>query len=232
MRVAASALLLTLALALVACGSDTSEPRSVVPSDNAPAPATTQQTAPPGSSSSPATTAATSPSTTTAQPEPRTTPQRRPAQPRARTQTQTAQPDPAPAPRSATTPQPEPEPVGTPVDELAVLTLVERRSPIHYFQQGTVTGTFDGTMALEARVVARGVVVYFTATVEGGTITGKGLAIPTVGDSPTAELHGTAKITGGTGRFASIRGRRLTVGGKVRLDASRGRVRLTGTVTF
>jgi hypothetical protein len=223
-------LLLTVAIAFGACGSDTSEPRSVVPSDNAPAAATTQQTVPAAGSPPPAATTATTPPTTATQPAPRTTP-RRPAH----TRTQTTQPDPAPTPTTATTPhepEPEPEPAGTPVDEFAVLTLVERRSAAHYFQQGTVTGTFDGTMALEARVRNRGVVVYFTATVEGGTISGKGVAIPTIGDSPIMQLRGTAKITGGTGRFASIRGRRLTVAGTARLDATRARVRLTGTVFY
>ena len=225
-------------LALTACGGDTTNTQAVAPTGTAPVPATIpQQTASAPGSAPPAATTATPPSTTIAQPEPRTTPQRRPARTRAHRPTQTqataTQPTPAPSPSPATAPQePEPQPAAMPIEELAVLTLVERRGPTHYFQRGTLTGTFDGTIVLEARVVARGVVVYFTATVDGGTITGKGVAIPTIGGSATARLDGTAKVTGGTGRFASIRGRRLVVSGTTRLDASRARVRLTGTVTL
>jgi len=110
--------------------------------------------------------------------------------------------------------------------------LVSRASPREYSQEGTVTGTFDGTMTLEATITNRGVVVEFVAAVEGGTIVGKGIARPVITGSPLAELQGRMAITGGTGRFADIRGRGLTIGGKARLDGTYARVRLAGTVTY
>ena len=145
-----------------------------------------------------------------------------------------ATPEPSSAPPATTpaasAPAADPQPAGTPIDELAVVALVRRASPVHYYQQGTVTGTFDGTMALEAIITSRGVVVHFTATVASGTIAGRGLATPVIGVSPWSELRGSAVILRGTGRYAGIHGRRLTVGGHAKLDGSRARVRLTGTV--
>jgi hypothetical protein len=225
----AGGVLLTLALALAACGGGTTGPDRAASPDTPPA--TTGAPAPAAAPAQAGSPAVTTPPTSAPSGEPRTTARPRPAAAtRPRTQTQagtTTQSQPAPAPTSA----PE-EPAGTPIDELAVLTLVERRGRTHYFQAGTVTGTYDGTMQAEARVVAAGVRVHFTATVEGGTIVGTALAIPVIAGSPTAKLDGTATITGGTGKFASIRGRGLRVSGKARLDASRSRMRLTGTVTF
>lgn len=220
--------LLALTVALSACGGGTTGPPvAAAPQTQATTPgadpAVTQTQ--PTSTSPPAK----SPSATTPQ-APARRPARRHRSAGTRTQTQPApQTEPAPTPRKAA---PAPEPAGVPLDEFADLRLTDKPSPTHYFQAGTVTGTFDGTMQLEARVVPKGVAVQFTATVAGGTITGKGLAIPVIGDSPMADLNGTAEITGGTGRFASIQGRGLTVTGKAKLDGSHARVRLTGTVTF
>ena len=45
-------------------------------------------------------------------------------------------------------------------------------------------------------------------------------------------LRGTAIVTGGTGRFAGIHGRRLKVTGRAKPDASHARVRLAGTVEY
>jgi hypothetical protein len=145
----------------------------------------------------------------------------------------------SPAP-TATTPtteqpaaaEPAPQPLGSPLDETAELTLVERISPAHYIQQGTVTGTYDGTMEVEARITSKGVLVSFTATLPGGTISGRGVAIAILDSVTWPALRGTAAVTGGTGRFANIRGRRLRVTGRAKPDASRARVRLAGTVTY
>jgi hypothetical protein len=148
--------------------------------------------------------------------------------------------EPAPAP-AATTPRtteqhaasaPDPEPAGSPLDETAELTLVNRVSPAHYFQQGTVTGTYDGTMAVEARITSKGVIVRFTATLPGGTISGRGVAVAILDSATWPSLRGTAAVTGGTGRFAGIHGRRLRVSGRARPDASKARVRLAGTVSY
>lgn len=229
-------LLLALTLALAACGGDTTTPQAAAPTGT-PAPASTPAVDPAGAPP-PATTtpAATTPPATTAQPSSTTTQSRRTGRRHRRTRTATtttpqAQPDPAPTP--APEPQPPAKPAGTPIEEVADLVLVNRAGPTHYFQQGTVVGTYNGTMELEAKVVPKGVRVHFTATVEGGTIEGKGLAIPIIdGSNPTARINGTARILGGTGRFASAHGRRLAVTGTVRLDASRAHVRLAGTVFF
>lgn len=141
----------------------------------------------------------------------------------------------APATTTPTTEQPAaaaPDPAGSLLDETAHLTLVNRVSPAHYFQQGTVTGTYDGTMEVEARITSKGVIVRFTATLPGGTITGKGVAVAILDSLRWPGLRGTARVTGGTGRFAGIHGRRLKVTGRARPDASKAHVRLAGTVTY
>ena len=127
---------------------------------------------------------------------------------------------------------PDPEPAGSPLDETAELTLVDRASPAHYFQQGTVTGTYDGTMEAETRITSKGVLVSFTATLPGGTISGRAIAVAILDSTTWPSLRGTAAVTGGTGRFADVRGRRLKVTGRARPDASKARVRLAGTVTY
>jgi hypothetical protein len=147
-------------------------------------------------------------------------------------------PAPAPTATTPTTPEqpaaatPDPQPAGSPLDETADLTLVNRVTPAHYFQQGTVTGTYEGTMEVEARITSKGVIVSFTATLPGGTITGRGVAIAILDSVTWPALHGTAAVTGGTGRFAGIHGRRLKVTGRAKPDASKARVRLAGTVTY
>jgi len=147
------------------------------------------------------------------------------------------EPAPAPAATTRTTEQlaaaaPDPEPAGSLLDETAQLTLVNRVSPAHYFQQGTVTGTYDGTMEVEARITSKGVIVRFTATLPGGTISGRGIAVAILDSLRWPGLRGTAAVTGGTGRFAGIHGRRLRVTGRARPDASKARVRLAGTVSY
>jgi guanyl-specific ribonuclease Sa len=142
---------------------------------------------------------------------------------------------PAPAATAPTTAQPAPDSpprVGSPLDETAHLTLVDRVSPAHYFQQGTVTGTYDGTMQVEARITSKGVIVSFTATLPGGTISGRGVAVAILDSIRWPGLRGTAAVTGGTGRFAGIHGRRLQVSGRAKPDASKAHVRLAGTVTY
>ncbi|HEU4701188.1 MAG TPA: hypothetical protein VFS37_01810 [Conexibacter sp.] len=117
------------------------------------------------------------------------------------------------------------------LDERARLVLTRRVSPSHYFQQGTVTGTYDGTMEVEARITSKGVLVSFTATLPGGTISGRGVAVAILDSTTWPGLRGSARVTGGTGRFAGIEGRRLRVTGRAKPDASRARVRLAGTVS-
>lgn len=148
------------------------------------------------------------------------------------TTTPPAQAPPAGTPPARSEPKPKPKPAGTAIDETAHVTLVSSPHPGQYTQHGTVTGTFGGVMALEAKITDRGVAVRFTATLDGGTVAGTGLAIPQIGDSPLATLHGTAAITGGTGRFAGAHAHGLQVSGKAAMDGSRATVRMVGTVAF
>lgn len=127
---------------------------------------------------------------------------------------------------------PAPQPAVSTLDERANLVLTRRVSPSHYFQQGTVVGTYDGTIEVEARITSKGVLVRFTATVPGGTISGRGVAVAILDSTTWPSLRGTAKVTGGTGRFAGIQGRRLSLTGRAKPDASRAHVRLAGTVGY
>jgi len=146
----------------------------------------------------------------------------------------------APPAATSTTASPEPaaseptpsEPAARTIDERADLLLTRRVSPSHYFQQGTVTGTYDGTMEIEARITSRGVLVRFVATLPGGTISGRGVAVAILDSTTWPALRGTAIVTGGSGRFAGIHGRRLRVTGRAKPDASHARVRLAGTVSL
>jgi hypothetical protein len=150
---------------------------------------------------------------------------------------QTAPPaSPAPRPHPA---RPRPAthrqgPIAHPINETAQLVLVSSPAPGRYEQQGTVTGTFNGTMTLNAHITDAGIVVDFTADVTGGIVTGHGLAIPTIDSrSPVATLNGTASITGGTGTFAHVKSSKLTVRGTAVLPSgSKATVHLTGTVTY
>jgi len=236
--IASGALVLALTAALAGCGGGTTGPPVVA--------TTAAQAAP---AAQPATTASapTVARATTTTPAPRTTV---PAPPAARTTTQravgsgaatvpatttpaTSASKPAGAPAAAApAPRPAPKPAGTPIDELADLTLTSRAGPAHYFQQGTVTGTYAGTMAVEARITSQGVLVRFTATLPGGTIVGHALAVAILDSATWPGLRGSGVITGGTGRFAGIHARGLTVTGRAKPDASRARVRLAGTASY
>ncbi|HEV7772083.1 MAG TPA: hypothetical protein VGO48_02205 [Conexibacter sp.] len=248
------ALLLALALVLAACGGGSTAGPVAATTDATTSPATTATALP-----QPATPPATQTATRSAPaPVPTTTPQaiEGPAQPSGGASAPGAaeqdsssasspgssaaasdEPTPAPAATTPTTEQPaaaapNPEPAESLLDETAQLTLVNRVSPAHYFQQGTVTGTYDGTMEVEARITSKGVIVRFTATLPGGTISGRGIAVAILDSVTWPGLRGTAAVTGGTGRFAGIHGRRLRVIGRARPDASKARVRLAGPVSY
>lgn len=133
------------------------------------------------------------------------------------------------ATRPATTPKPAADP-GRPIEETAQLTLESKASATEYTQRGTVTGTYDGEMALTAKITERGIAVRFTVTTPDGTVTGHGLAIVRITGAEMEPITGTASIDSGTGEFAGIHGTGLKVRGRVALDASRGVVHLTGTI--
>lgn len=223
---ASTALALALAATLAGCGGGTT---------GQPVAAMSRATAPPASQPAATAPARTVTGAATTPAAPRTTA----APPRAaRPTTQRASGSGA-VTKPATTeshaagvPAPPPKPAGSPIDELAELALTRRASPAHYFQQGTVTGTYAGTMAVEARITSQGVLVSFTATVPGGTIVGHVRAVAILDSATWPSLRGSGVITSGTGRFAGIHGRGLTVTGRAKPDASRARVHLVGTVAY
>jgi hypothetical protein len=189
---------------------------------SADAPATVATTQSPTVATTPQTT---SPTGTTPQTTPRTTttPATTTAPPATTPTTTAAQPP-------ATTAEPAPDP-GREIVETAQLVLEEKISAIEYRQRGTVTGTYDGTMALHAKI-GQYIFVRFTVTVPGGTVSGRARAtIEIAGESPYP-IRGTAAISGGTGRFEGVRGHGLEVDGRAAIDGTRGTVRLRGTVFF
>jgi len=234
--------LLALALVLAACGGGSTANPVAASTDATTATTATSPAAPPATTPTAAATAPSAARTT------RTAPPAVPATPHdpaapvdrprpsggasADSSTTTAD---EPAPQEAVRPTPTPTPARQPaesvLDERANLILTRRVSPSHYFQQGTVVGTHDGTMEVEARITSKGVLVSFTATLPGGTISGRGVAVAILDSTTWPSLRGRAIVTGGTGRFAGISGRRLKVIGRAKPDASRAHVRLVGTVS-
>jgi hypothetical protein len=118
------------------------------------------------------------------------------------------------------------------IDETANLTLARKISLTHYIQKGTATGTFPGTITLDAQLGSKGVVAKFTAQLPGGTVTGTALAMLQINGAKLDPINGTAQITGGTGRFAHAHATGLKVSGGAALDGSRSVLRLRGTGTY
>jgi hypothetical protein len=81
-------------------------------------------------------------------------------------------------------------------------------------QRGAVTGTpiGAGTIVMRDRLTGGGVRVAFTVSGVGGSVSGTGAATLHV-DGSTVQYHGTAELTGGTGRFSRVRAPNLTVTG-------------------
>ncbi|MFL5817123.1 MAG: hypothetical protein ACJ76L_05925 [Conexibacter sp.] len=228
--------LLALTLVFGACGGGTTANPIVVSTDatTATSPAAPPATTPTADATAPS---AARTATTASPPAPTTSPDLTapPARPRpsggATADSSTAAADElAPQEAPAPAPAPSPQPAKSLLDERASLILTRRLSPSHYFQQGTVVGTHDGTMEVEARITSKGVLVNFTATLPGGTISGRGVAVAILDSTTWPSLRGRAIVTGGTGRFAGIGGRKLKVIGRAKPDASRAHVRLVGTV--
>jgi hypothetical protein len=135
----------------------------------------------------------------------------------------------APATTTSTTPS------GTrtlKIDETAHLKRSRKISLTHYIQTGTATGTFAGTITLDAQLGAKGVVAKFTAQLPGGTVTGTALAQLNIAGQKLDPVAGTAQITGGTGRFAHAHATGLKVSGGAALDGSQSVLRLRGTGTY
>jgi hypothetical protein len=118
------------------------------------------------------------------------------------------------------------------IDETARLRLAKKISLTHYIQTGTASGTFAGTITLDAQLGAKGVVATFTAQVPGGTVTGNALAQLNIAGQKLDPVSGTAQITGGTGRFAHAHATGLKVSGGAALDGSQSVLRLRGTGSY
>lgn len=231
------ALLTALTLALSACGGGTTADPVAVTTDAATATPPAAQTTPPVTQP-PATTpsvAATAPpgartATTATPPDPVKRP--RPSGGTSTDSSAASANEPAPQEGTTTATTPASQPAESQLDERATLVLARRVSPSHYFQQGAVTGTYGGTMEVEARITSKGVLASFIATLPGGTISGHGVAVAVLDSTTWPSLRGRAIVTGGSGRFAGISGRRLNVTGRAKPDASRAHVRLVGTVSY
>jgi len=118
------------------------------------------------------------------------------------------------------------------IDETAHLKVSRKLSITHYIQTGTATGTFAGTITLDAQLGSKGIVAKFTAQLPGGTVTGTALAQLNIAGQKLDPVAGTAQITGGTGRFAHARATGLKVSGGAALDGSQSVLRLRGTGTY
>jgi hypothetical protein len=81
-------------------------------------------------------------------------------------------------------------------------------------QEGVVTGApiGNGTVVMRNRLTANGVVTSFTVRGSGGSVHGLANAALQVQGSGV-HYRGTARITGGTGRFSRVRPAHLTVTG-------------------
>jgi hypothetical protein len=134
---------------------------------------------------------------------------------------------------SATTPATTPQGTRTlTIDETAHLKLARKLSLTHYIQTGAATGTFAGTITLDAQLGAKGVVAKFTAQLPGGSVSGTALAQLNIAGQKLDPVAGTAQITGGTGRFAHAHATGLKVSGGAALDGSQSVLRLRGTGTY
>jgi hypothetical protein len=106
-----------------------------------------------------------------------------------------------------------------------------RRKGITYWQEGTVTGTLSGTIAVRVTIGGPGVISRFTVTLAGGTIRGRGEARVRP-DGSVVHYKGTATITGGTGKYADASGRNLSYSGTGASDASTATARLSGKLSY
>ena len=121
-------------------------------------------------------------------------------------------------------------PVPHQLSETANLQLVSKKG-VAFIQEGTVTGTYAGTMRLDAKLGGKGVEGTFTVQLKGGTLSGSaaaGLALA----GARANFKGTASITSGTGEFKNVQPAQLAFSGSVKSDASSSTVNLSGTLSW
>lgn len=83
-------------------------------------------------------------------------------------------------------------------------------SGTHLIEEGKVTGTLPGTMSAHVEVEAT-ISGVFTFHLHGGTISGRGTAVPH-GRGLQDSFSGTFAVTGGSGRYAHARGKAALYG--------------------
>ncbi|MHB1858867.1 MAG: hypothetical protein ACYCUM_01950 [Solirubrobacteraceae bacterium] len=98
-----------------------------------------------------------------------------------------------------------------------------------FYETGRATGTLPGWMRVHMRLGAKFTGEYAIET-RGGTIRGKGSAIPH-GSGAYESFAGTITVSGGTGRFRHAHGRARVYGTFDRVD-NQLKVQTTGTLHY
>lgn len=116
------------------------------------------------------------------------------------------------------------------VTETANLRLVSKKG-VAFVQEGTVTGTLNGTMRLDARLGGKGVEGTFVVTLPDGTLTGSASAALAL-KGAFADFKGTATISRGTGAYKKLQPAQVAFSGSVKADASSSTVKLNGAISW
>ncbi len=114
-------------------------------------------------------------------------------------------------------------------------TLLQTAKPDRFkaVQGGTIRGTPFGTarMVLRSTLNQARVSSTFTVTTSAGRVTGTATARLTL-DGDTATYKGTARITGGTGRYRNATATNITFRGVGPVSAKSTRITLSGRVRY
>ncbi len=79
------------------------------------------------------------------------------------------------------------------------------RSGASFTEQGPASGTYSGSLTLYLTTTSKGVTFRMAGGLHGGTLSGHGSATMN-SEGKIATVHGTAAITGGSGRYAHAHG--------------------------
>jgi hypothetical protein len=116
------------------------------------------------------------------------------------------------------------------VTETANLRLVSKKG-VAFVHEGSVSGTLNGTMRLDARLGGKGVEGTFVVTLPDGTLTGSASAALAL-KGAFADFKGTATISRGTGAYKKLQPTQVAFNGSVKSDASSSTVKLSGTINW
>lgn len=97
-------------------------------------------------------------------------------------------------------------------------------------QQGLVTGSpiSNGTVVVRAHVAGGPVTSSFTVDGADGSVTGRA-TVQLLVTGGTVTYHGTARLTGGTGRYTRVRAPQLTVAGSGDIRGTRMIIHVSGS---